>query len=129
MKRILVKDKYDRDIIDNLTEEQLQVHVAELWTWMQDINWPVAEPIAKLLAKNSDVATPGLIEILESQDVIWKHNALTHVAAGFSTEKLRSLENVIAEQITVHEQQAQDEDISAFLDIAKELLYRCKLEK
>lgn len=40
--------------------------------WLQDINWPIAGPIADILKPFSDQLVPDIIKILQTNDGIWK---------------------------------------------------------
>lgn len=72
----LPKSKDDIDSCKNLnsaSEEEINDHIGELLFWLQDFNWPVAEPVlGRIIAVGEKLAEP-VREILEGNDDIWKY--------------------------------------------------------
>lgn len=48
----------------------------ELLTWLQDINWPIAEPVSLLLATVGAPLVPHARKVLEGDDDLWKTGVL-----------------------------------------------------
>ena len=59
--------------LPNYTYEELKPIIPELFTWIQDMNWPVSHPIANYLISISEHLTDNIIAILNSNDTVWKY--------------------------------------------------------
>lgn len=124
---ILIADKHDLDGVaklQSLSKSELQVHLAEICEWIQDMNWPVAKHVAVFLVEKAEYSAPQLVKILGSSDIIWKHNVLTYVVAEFDDQTLMPLVPAITEQVEFYDQHEKDEDLLDFMDVAKKLLSR-----
>lgn len=53
----------------------------DLLDWLQDMNWPVAKPLAPFLASVGEPLIPHIRYILEANDDIWKYWVLSSVVA------------------------------------------------
>lgn len=76
MQSPLPKHKGDLEAIANLksyTHQQVKPIVPELLTWLQDLNWPVAGPIALHLQSIAEHITDDIISIIKGQDEVWKY--------------------------------------------------------
>jgi hypothetical protein len=60
------------DALSAVPGDQLSPHVAELLVWLQDINWPVARPVAAALSRCADELVDPVRSVLRSDDDIWK---------------------------------------------------------
>ena len=72
---LIPKHKHDHDVISGLKAlsfEQLKPIIPELLEWLQDLNWPIARPIADILKPFADKLTPEIIKILKTDDGMWK---------------------------------------------------------
>lgn len=82
--RVLIpKHKDDQEAMEGLRSlsfEQLRAIVTDLLEWLQDLHWPIAEPVAEILEPFVDRITPDLIEILKSNDGQWKWGILARLA-------------------------------------------------
>lgn len=83
MKELIPKHKDDQEVIEglrNLSFEQLSPIVPDLLECLQDLHWPIAEPVAEILAPFVDRITPDIIRILKTNDGQWKWGILTRLA-------------------------------------------------
>ncbi|MEQ1488933.1 MAG: DUF5071 domain-containing protein [Terricaulis sp.] len=55
--------------------------LAELLTWLQDVNWPVASVLAPFLASIGTPLATYALEVLRTDDDLWKLNVLQSVVA------------------------------------------------
>ncbi|PKB42061.1 uncharacterized protein DUF5071 [Cellulophaga sp. RHA19] len=72
----LPKHKGDTEAVANLKDysyKQVKPIVPELLTWLQDLNWPIAGPIALYLQSIAEYITDDIIAILRGQDEVWKY--------------------------------------------------------
>lgn len=61
------------DFLASLPPEAIRPHIPALLEWLQDMNWPVARPIAAVLAKcGLDLVEP-IRAILQGDDSVWKY--------------------------------------------------------
>lgn len=58
--------------LKKLSFEQLEPIIPDLLEWLQDMNWPVARPVADILEPYTDKITPEIIKILKTDDGMWK---------------------------------------------------------
>lgn len=56
---------------------RLNSHLGQLLSWLQDLNWPVALPICKLLRNSGPEIIPELRRILRSSDSEWIYYTVT----------------------------------------------------
>ncbi len=80
---LIPKHKDDQKVIDGLKRlsfDELKPIIPELLEWLQDGNWPIAWPVAQILKPFADKITPEIINILKTNDGIWKNNILGYLA-------------------------------------------------
>ena len=76
IQQLIPKDKSDIETAEKLSGhsyDEIKSIVPELLTWIQDMNWPVARPVADYLESISEHLTLDLLEILKGTDDIWKY--------------------------------------------------------
>lgn len=76
VRKLIPKNKHDRHGITELKKlsfEEIEPIVPKLLEWLQDMNWPVAEPVANVLKPFADRITPQIIDILRTDDNMWKY--------------------------------------------------------
>ncbi|WP_442600763.1 DUF5071 domain-containing protein [Paenibacillus sp. KN14-4R] len=77
----LPKDKHDFDsvtVLNNLGNSKVILLIPSLLEWLQDINWPIATEIAKLLLKYPEETIPHVKEVLNAKDDRWKEWCLRY---------------------------------------------------
>ncbi|MBP5492263.1 MAG: DUF5071 domain-containing protein [Clostridiales bacterium] len=84
LQNLIPKDKFDLSTIDAITalsDSEIDEIYPILLTWLQDMNWPVSEPMAGVLASRKCVAEKHILKILpaEQNDDIWKYNIITYL--------------------------------------------------
>lgn len=78
--RIVPADKHDLTACKRLalaSDAEVLVHIRELLTWLQDMNWPVARPIAARVATLGPGLAAPIREILHGDDDVWKYGVVT----------------------------------------------------
>lgn len=73
---MLPSDKFDVEAVAQIEHMRIDViepYLPELLTWVQDGNWPVAEPLATALAKLGAPVVPSVLAVLSGTDAIWKY--------------------------------------------------------
>lgn len=89
LKHLIPKDKHDISAVEKLVGysfDEIEPIVPDLLEWLQDINWPVAKPIAKCLLAYTERLTPYLLEILKTSDGMWKYWCLDVFFVGSKTQ-------------------------------------------
>ncbi|MEM9981542.1 MAG: DUF5071 domain-containing protein, partial [Bacteroidota bacterium] len=79
-----------------LPYKTLAPYLPNVLTWLQDINWPVAQVIVQPLRQLKAVLTPTLLVALKSarkmQDEIWVFNLVNQLIVDLPTESIQALE-------------------------------------
>jgi hypothetical protein len=76
MKNYIPKTKFDVQAVQNLSVlplETIRTDIPQLLEWMQDMNWPVGRGIAKYFTPHINEIKENLLDILKSNDDIWKY--------------------------------------------------------
>lgn len=96
VRHLIPKNKGDYEVIGELKKlsfDEIKPIIPDLLEWLQDINWPIAKCIAEVLEPFADNLTPYLLEILETNDGIWKLWILT--IFGRNTENEIFLKEIV----------------------------------
>lgn len=77
-------DKFDIAAVQRLealSDDELRSVIPDLLTWLQDSNWPVADPLADFLTKHRETVEPFLSPLLlaEQKDEIWKYEIINQL--------------------------------------------------
>lgn len=77
IKNLIPKDKFDTSSFEQLMalrDEEADVIIPDLLEWIQDMNWPVAPYMIRVLAKQREVTEKHLLVLLkpEQKDAEWK---------------------------------------------------------
>jgi hypothetical protein len=65
--------------------------LSELLTCLQDLNWPVATPVAALLGQVGAPVIPHISAILRGDDDVWKYGVLTAMVSHWNGPVVASL--------------------------------------
>ena len=81
---LIPKDKFDTSSIDvlmTLNDDAIEPLIPKLLIWIQDMNWPVAPHVIKVLAKHCKVTEKYILSLLkpEQKDDIWKYNIIRYL--------------------------------------------------
>ena len=112
---LIPKHKDDQVVIaalKKLSFEEIKPIVPDLLEWLQDINWPIAGPVAEVLEPFSHKIVPEIIEILKTNDGLWKLWTLTTLARTTSNLTLLTEIKRIAEHPT-RDELIEEVDIEA----------------
>lgn len=95
----LPKDKHDNSHIDDLlslSENEIEPLLDGLLMWIQDLNWPVAIEVIKVLVKNQNLIISRIIILLDksNRDAVWKEWILSMISL-FSNENRMKLKPYI----------------------------------
>jgi len=104
-----------------LTDDMLRPYYRDLLVWLQDFNWPVAQVLAPRLAKVGLPLKEAVVDVLESNDSIWKYWVVSQVVK----EADPALATAVRQQL---ERQGQnltaqnDEDETNLVDVIADVL-------
>ena len=98
----------------------------ELITWLQDINWPVAQVIAPYLAQAGLSSVPAIRRVLQTDDHIWKYWVLSAVVAEASPEVAITLKSELERLVT---SPSTDEIAEGIHQIAQEIFAQSNITK
>ena len=59
-------------------------HYPALLEWLQDANWPVAEPVAQMLTGAGPEIVPSILDILRTDDDFWQQWVLDLIVRHLS---------------------------------------------
>ncbi|MEM9241470.1 MAG: DUF5071 domain-containing protein [Pseudomonadota bacterium] len=94
IKSCIPKDKHDLPATNRAKEmgfPALNEAIPELLEWVQDANWPVAEPLASVLQYAGAEIVPHVRNVLAGQDAEWKWAMIVLVIAQSSPEVISDL--------------------------------------
>jgi hypothetical protein len=90
-KDLIPKDKTDISTawkLNGQPYENVEAIVPDLLIWLQDMNWPVAGPVAAYLETISFSITSEIIKILRGNDSTWKYWCLVVFGRGDSIDPI-----------------------------------------
>ncbi|HZG83064.1 MAG TPA: DUF5071 domain-containing protein, partial [Brevibacillus sp.] len=73
-------------VLSRMDHPRLKKHIPSLLVWLQDMNWPGAEVIAKKLMEMGEDVIPHLRPILKGNDELWTYWILIRLVQQWSTE-------------------------------------------
>lgn len=91
IRELIPKHKGDIEVIERLRElsfEEIKPIVPDLLEWLQDVNWPIAGPVAEVLEPFGDLLAPDILRILQTDDDIWKLWTLSALARNTNDQNL-----------------------------------------
>ena len=94
MIRLVPKDKFDDEACANLqaaSDEELRPYIADLLECLQDLNWPIAGPVAERLSTLGTELTEPVLHILNSDDEMWKYWIIAHFLYLVNDEVFQAL--------------------------------------
>lgn len=122
----LPQSKHDLAAIQTLYNNDISsvdAQLPELLTWLQDINWPVAAPLVEYLRLHF-AALPAmestLLEILKSDDGVWKYWLIVSLGYLFQTPALLKALSDLAHQPSADDKH-EEVDIVALEVLEKRL--------
>ncbi|GAF06574.1 hypothetical protein JCM16418_539 [Paenibacillus pini JCM 16418] len=92
---LLPRDKHDFERVNelkNLDKKDLIKLLPELLVWLQDINWPIAREVAKLLLTIPQETIPYISSVLAGGDDIWKEWCLRYFVMELPNKLRQSLQ-------------------------------------
>ncbi|AIQ64507.1 tartrate dehydratase subunit alpha [Paenibacillus stellifer] len=118
----LPRDKHDFERVDVLKNTDKSIVIAlipQLLEWLQDINWPIAEDIAKLLLQCPEETIPHVKAVLQMDDDIWKEWCLEYFVKELPVELMASFKSDV---IRISSHPTPGEVLEEVHETAKEIL-------
>ena len=123
---LLPRDKHDIERvnnINNISEKDLVLLIPDLIIWIQDMNWPIAFEISKLLLKVPEQTIPHVKDVLATNDHIWKYWCLEYLVKYFPVDLIKALEPEL-NRIANHP--SRGEEIEEVHEAAQKILEKLK---
>ncbi|MBP5608624.1 MAG: DUF5071 domain-containing protein [Lachnospiraceae bacterium] len=125
IRKLLPKDKFDLSTTEELMmldDDEIEAIIPDLLIWIQDMNWPVAEPIAMILIVYRKLTEKYLLDLLkpEQKDDIWKYNIITQLLMKWSSKPYDP--RITAEIIRIAEKPTKGEWQESVDEAAREYL-------
>lgn len=117
---MIPQHKHDFEAIKQLqvvTSQQIVPLLPELLKWIQDMNWPVAEPVLEILMQYPTEITPLVEEVLLGNDEMWIYWCLERIVPRLPFYSKIVLANAV-EQIAT----SVDPEMGELADLAKTVL-------
>lgn len=92
---LIPKSKFDFGAIQRLQQLDPQALIPilpELLVWLQDINWPVAIPMSKILLTVPNEIVPHVRNVLHTNDSEWIEWCLQYIVSFLPVALIRELE-------------------------------------
>ena len=89
---LIPESKFDFGAIQRLDPKALSPILPELLVWLQDINWPVAIPMSKILLTVPNEIVPHVRNVLHTNDSEWIEWCLQYIVSFLPVALIRELE-------------------------------------
>jgi hypothetical protein len=76
IQKLIPKHKSDFqtvELLKNYNFEEIEPIIPDLLEWLQDMNWPISNPIANFLIQFTEKISPEIVKILKGNDEMWKY--------------------------------------------------------
>lgn len=127
----LPKNKSDTEsaiYLSTLSNQVLGPHYRELLEWLQDFNWPVAQILAPRLAKVGLPLKDAVLDILNSDDTIWKFWVVSQVVKGSDIQLTSAIQKELEQQHRMLHA-SPDEDDMSLANAISDVLSKLKLHQ
>ncbi|MBY9081798.1 DUF5071 domain-containing protein [Paenibacillus sp. HN-1] len=87
--KYLPRDKHDFEsvaVLKNVDKSITITLIPQLLEWLQDMNWPIAQEVAKLLLQYPEETVPHVKAVLQMDDDIWKEWCLRYFVQELPVE-------------------------------------------
>lgn len=119
----LPRDKFDLQCVEALKAEPLHLlrpHIPELLEWLKDMNWPVARPVAELLANCGNDLVEPVRKVLRGDDAIWKAWVLSELLCHTTANVRIELQE---EVLRLLKQPTSDERCEGVVEAARDVYF------
>lgn len=93
-KNLIPRDKFDTSTISKLeviSDSDFEAIGMEILTWVQDINWPIASEMVRLIVLRQDVMMHHIETVLRGSDEIWKYWIITNIIPNINENNLKKI--------------------------------------
>ena len=128
IQRLIPQNKYDLAQVKSVIEmgyPKVAPILPQLLEWLQDMNWPVARPLASFLTTIGEPLIPHVVNILRTDDHIWKYWVLSSVVSE-SSVMAKALSQELERLANTPTKEECEEDLP---EIAKDILEKIKADK
>ncbi|SFS41115.1 DUF5071 domain-containing protein [Paenibacillus sp. 453mf] len=124
LQQLVPKHKHDLEVINKLRElKNNEVDISsimdDLFDWLQDINWPVAQELCKVLPRyKADDLLPRIYMVLNSDDECWQYSCIYFLIPNLNTDLLNEVKD---ELLRIIQNPTPNEVLSEINQVAKEI--------
>ncbi|MBD7908126.1 DUF5071 domain-containing protein [Sporosarcina sp. Sa3CUA8] len=122
VKDLLPRHKHDTErveMISKMSRDKIVQLLPGLLEWIQDINWPVAPSVLKILLTFPEEIVPHVQDVLYSDDDNWKWYILHFLVIELPAESKIQFKEYLARVVENPTQNEHGEELD---EIAKEIL-------
>jgi hypothetical protein len=83
-------------VLTKIESRRLKRHIPDLLEWLQDLNWPGAQTIAKLLTELGEPVIAHVKPIFQSNDSTWIYWVLSEIVSQWPAELVKQLKDNLA---------------------------------
>jgi len=121
IRSLIPKDKGDTETAEKLKKfsySEIKPIIPDLLEWIQDMNWPVARPVAEYLQALTNEISPEILKILQGDDIMWKYWVID-VFGGLTqnAEVINEIKRIATKPTEVEIEHEIDEQARHFLGI------------
>jgi hypothetical protein len=121
--KFIPKDKFDHETVDvlkNADKESVLPYLEELFKWVEDMNWPIAQELVTILVKFEDEIIPYVKYFMNNPDGGRDYTAYLHIMPKLSHDQLmlikEDLERVVNAPTEYEKQEEYDILAREYLD-------------
>lgn len=96
--KYLPRDKHDFEsvaVLKNIDKSITITLIPQLLEWLQDMNWPIAGEVAKLLLQFPEETIPHVKAVLQMDDDLWKEWCLRYFVSELPVELIASFKPIL----------------------------------
>ncbi|WP_034378510.1 MULTISPECIES: DUF5071 domain-containing protein [unclassified Dehalobacter] len=79
---LIPRDKFDIESVERIKNadiESIEPVLSQIFEWVEDINWPVARELVKVLVKFDDLIIPYLKDLIQRPDGLREYSVYYHM--------------------------------------------------
>lgn len=116
---LIPQNKFDNMNIhklEQLSDIEIKPIIRELLEWLQDYNWPIAKEILPIIIYHQNVSMPHIIDVLESNDIMWQYWIIDLVIPNLLSSNKKTLRKYLERLAALND---NDEDTLVIVEKSK----------
>lgn len=94
--RLIPKDKFDFAAVERIKSAHpasVESVLPQIFEWLEDINWPVAQELVKVLVNFDDIIIPYLIDLIQKPDGLREYSVYYYMMPLLTNNQLQLLKD------------------------------------